>query len=256
MSRDPKHPSSFVHKVREQTRKYVHDLNEENGMLRQKVEVLECDKHILEARLEGADAELSQERSERRKLYSRMEAMEQLNASSAEEYAIVETQNNHLASLYTATYSLHGTLDREELLCVIQEIVLNLIGSEEFGIFELDRDGALQLVASTGLEGASYENLSPEDGIIGHTVRTGSQYLPGQDATEIVPASYESELTACVPLRVGDQTTGAIAVFRLLAQKRGLEPVDYELFDLLGNQAAVALYAASLHVRHGLVTAE
>jgi hypothetical protein len=256
VSQDPKDHSSFVDKVREHTRKYVHDLNEENGMLRQKVEVLECDKHILEARLQGLEAELSQEREERRKLYLRIEAMEQINASSAEEYAIVEAQNNNLASLYTATYSLHGTLNREKLLGVIQEIVLNLIGSEEIGIFQFDRNGALRLVASTGLDESRFEDLSTDDGIIGHTLRTGRRYLPGQEASETAPAPYESELTACVPLTVGNHTTGAIAVFRLLAQKRGLEPIDYELFDLLGSQAAVALYAVDCHARYGLVAAE
>jgi hypothetical protein len=249
MSQDPKISSNFVRKVREHTRRYVHDLTEENGMLRQKAEVLECDKHILEARVTALEAELSQEREERKKLFSRIQDMERQNAGSAAEYAVVESENNNLASLYTATYSLHGTLDREELLRVIQEIVLNLIGSEEIGILELDQDGALRLVASTGLKETSFQKLSLDDGIIGHTVRSGSLYLRGQDDAGIVPAPYESELTACVPLTVESQTIGAIALFRLLVQKRGFESVDYELFDLLGRQAAIALYAAGLHAR-------
>jgi hypothetical protein len=34
---------------------------------------------------------------------------------------------------------------------------------------------------------------------------------------------------------------------RLLEQKRSIEPVDYELFDLLATHAATALYCANLH---------
>jgi hypothetical protein len=52
-----------------------------------------------------------------------------------------------------------------------------------------------------------------------------------------------------VPLRLGESTTGAIAIFRLLPQKPGLEPLDYELFDLLGTHAAAALYCTGLHAR-------
>ena len=250
MSHDPKRPSDFVQKVREHTRKYLTDLKLENEMLHQKIEVLECDKHILEARLEGLETELSHERREREKLFERIETMELLRETSAAEYALVEEQNNSLASLYSATYSLHGTLDREEVIRVIKEIVINLIGSEEMGIFDYDESRALRLAASVGLEADSFEHLSPEKGIIGHVIRTGSRYLPDRKLEGIVPTPYESELTACVPLTVGGETVGAIAIFQLLGQKSGLVPLDYELLDLLGSQAAIALQAAELHARN------
>ena len=38
--------------------------------------------------------------------------------------------------------------------------------------------------------------------------------------------------------------TGAIAVFRLLGQKSGLEEIDLQLFDLLASHAATALYSS------------
>jgi len=38
-----------------------------------------------------------------------------------------------------------------------------------------------------------------------------------------------------------------IALFTLLAHKPGLADVDRELFELLGTQAATALYCADLH---------
>jgi GAF domain-containing protein len=41
--------------------------------------------------------------------------------------------------------------------------------------------------------------------------------------------------------------TGAIAIFRLLPQKVGLEEVDRELFELLATHAATALYCTQLH---------
>jgi hypothetical protein len=56
-----------------------------------------------------------------------------------------------LASLYVASYRLHATLDRGEALSIVQDIICNLIGSEEIAIFEADDSGAgLSLVASSG----------------------------------------------------------------------------------------------------------
>lgn len=250
MSDDIKRSSSFVSRIRDNTRKYLHELNEENAMLRQKTEVLECDKRILESNLVTLQSELEAERAEHKELFRRLEELEKLRASSAEEYALVEEQNNHLASLYSATYSLHGTLERDRVIGIIEEIVANLIGSEEVGVFEWsEADGELCLVASKGIDEAFYARLRPEEGIIGEAVRRRRAYLVGRSQVEATPAPGEEALTACIPLAIGEHLVGAIAVFRLLPQKQGIEPVDCELFELLGSQAAVAFYSATLHGR-------
>jgi len=46
---------------------------------------------------------------------------------------------------------------------------------------------------------------------------------------------------------VAGRITGAILVFRLLEHKQGLQPLDHELFELLGVHASTALYCANLH---------
>jgi hypothetical protein len=48
--------------------------------------------------------------------------------------------------------------------------------------------------------------------------------------------------------------SGAIALFRLLPQKSGIEAVDRELFELLATHAATALHCARLHARQGVVS--
>lgn len=250
MTDDSTRSSDFVSKVRDNTRKYLHEVSEENAVLRQKIEVLACDKQILEGGLVNLQEELEQERAERGKLFARIESMELLRVTSAEEYAVVEEQNNNLASLYSATYSLHGTLDRAEIFAVIQEIVANLIGSEEIGIFECDEESRLRLVLSQGLDESAFATISLEEGIIGESVRSGRPHFADAHESEAEPASYEANLSACVPLSVGDMRIGAIAIFRLLPQKEGIEPIDYELFDLLGSQASVALYTARLHSKY------
>ena len=58
--------------------------------------------------------------------------------------------------------------------------------------------------------------------------------------------TLEERLTACIPLVLDGKVTGAIAIFRLLPQKAGIEDVDRELFDLLATHAATALYCTSV----------
>ena len=61
-------------------------------------------------------------------------------------------QNSNLANLYVASYQLHGTLDRKQVIDTIQEIIANLVGSEEAGLYELDPGTqTLELVASFGI---------------------------------------------------------------------------------------------------------
>ncbi len=84
---------------------------------------------------------------------------------------------------------------------------------------------------------------------IGRTAATGERYVRNGNAPDPAATSEEGDLTACIPLRVDGKVTGAIALFRLLSHKPGLEEADHELFDLLGTQAATALYCAELHAR-------
>lgn len=248
MDGDPKQGPKFVERVRENTRRYVHALVEENATLRQKLEVLESHKHVLESWVKNLESALENEREEREKLLSRIDALEKIRASAAEEYAMVEQENNHLAHLYSATFSLHGTLDREKVLGVIQEIVINLIGSEEVAIFELDAEGRLELASCFGVDVDRLNGLTVENGLIARTVKSGLLYLR-EDGDSEGGGPGVSQLTTCVPLKIEGRVSGVIAVFKLLEQKQGLEPLDLELLDLLGNQAAIALHCASLHAR-------
>jgi hypothetical protein len=54
---------------------------------------------------------------------------------------------------------------------------------------------------------------------------------------------------AVLPLQIDERNVGVIAIFSTLRQKARFGMVDFELFRLLGRQAAVALVGASLFVR-------
>ena len=160
-----------------------------------------------------------------------------------------EAQVANLASLYVAVTSMHGALDRPSVLSSVQEIVTNLIGSEEMAIFETDpARGRLTLLASIGIEPGPYQEISVGDGAIGRAAATGERVIRNEGGS--LTEDGDAALTACIPLKVAGRIVGVLAVFRLLPHKGSLDAIDMDLFDVLAAHAASALlftrlYAAS-----------
>jgi GAF domain-containing protein len=135
------------------------------------------------------------------------------------------------------------------VLEAIQEIITNIIGSEELAIFRLEPGGqALTLVRSQGVDAERLRTVPLGQGLIGQTALKGELYVAptplraGEGFTEAV--------SACVPLSLEGRVYGAVAIFGLLPQKQALEGVDQELLALLAEQAAPALERAELYGRH------
>lgn len=245
---------SYILKVREDTRRYVQDLLNENEKLRRLVASHESEKGrllsekmTLQEKLLSLREELDRIYHEQSELRRQLAEIEAANQQYSHQYFEVEQQNNNLANLYVASFQLHSTLDRGEVLAAIKEIIINLIGSEELAIYEMDHDGAaLRLIGSFGIDPIAYATVPLGSGIIGKTAMTGDLFLPGK-GLDLARTPREANLTACVPLKLDGKVSGALAVFRLLPQKSALETVDYELFNLLATHAATALYLARLH---------
>ncbi len=263
---------SYVVRIWEETRRHTRELLEENGRLRELAARLEEDRQrlaeeagaaaaaeatVASLRARIAEVEMMAEsavghaqflehqvwgyRTRRDELERKLESLEQESRQRLESYIDLEAQNTNLANLYVASYRLHSTLDRREVLAGIQEIIINLIGSEELAVFESGNgEETPRLAASFGLEFGSFEEFPPEARqAIERCLRTREIAIGEADESDFRP-------TACIPLRVDERVIGAIAVFRLLQQKQGIESIDRELFDLLATHAATALYASSM----------
>ncbi|HYM60414.1 MAG TPA: GAF domain-containing protein [Thermoanaerobaculia bacterium] len=230
----------YVHRVQEETKRYTHDLLAENQRLQLIAERLEKECRLLEE-------EVARRRAERLQLLEQLRTFEDQSRTFAEQYTEVEQQNANLANLYVASYRLHSTLDKSEVLAAIQEIIINLIGSEEIAIFErAEGSDMLSLVASVGVDEAEYSAVRLGRGVIGSAAATGEIYIRTNGAAAV---QENTGLTACIPLVLQGRVLGVVAVFRLLQQKSGVEAIDRELFDLLGTHAAVALYCTTLHAQ-------
>lgn len=230
----------YVRRVQSDTRKLMQDLLAENERLRALAASVQADRDRLAEEAALLRREMEAQRERQARLETQLADAAAENRHFSEEFVVVEQQNSSLANLYVAMSRLHSTLDRDAVLSEVVDIVEFLVGCEQIALFDLD-EGALALAASKGIDARRWGRVAPGEGIVGRTAVTGEAWFaePG------VPAP--DELTACVPLRRDGRVAGVLALYRLLPQKGGkLEEVDHELLDLLGAQAANALYAASL----------
>lgn len=227
---------NYVAKARGQMQTYVRRLLDDNDALRVAQVELESNNTRLREEAARLQDELRATHAQQAQLMARLHDIREVSEQRLTEYTKLETINANLANLYVASYQLHSTLKREMVLAAIQEIVVNLVGSEEFAVFERDQDGAFDLAASVGIEPP---DLAAARERVAQATVSGETWVTAQ----------HGDFTACIPLKIDEAVTGFIVIRRLLAHKSGLEPVDLELFDLLGTHAAMALYTSSLQDR-------
>ena len=193
-------------------------------------------RHELLERIHSLEEECSSMRG-------RLVEAEQENGQFARRYVEIEEENNNLANLYVASYQLHSTLDMVEVIQIITEIVINLIGAEVFAIYLLDdATGELGAIAAEGMPASGFPTCQLGQGELGMAVAN-------QEATCRDGASSDDleRPLVTIPLVVQDRPLGAIAIYRLLQQKKGFTALDHELFNVLGGHAATAIFSARLY---------
>ena len=173
----------------------------------------------------------------------RLAQVESENQHFAERYLEIEEENNNLANLYVASYQLHSTLDLDEVLKIVIEIVINLIGAEVFAVSLVDeRGGELRAVAAEGAALDRFPAHALDAGPVGEALRSGRTAC-----WDPAPPGDLTRPRVCVPLVVQGHPIGAILIYSLLQQKDGFTALDHELFTVLGGHAATAVFAARLY---------
>jgi transcriptional regulator with GAF, ATPase, and Fis domain len=174
--------------------------------------------------------------------------VEEENKDFASKYIEVEEENNNLANLYVASYQLHSTLDFSEVLRIVVEIVINLIGAERFVVMLIDdKTNELVSVATEGLQASEAPRIRIGEGTIGKVTKDGESYF-AEDLSAINKFN-PLEPIVCIPLKIKEHVIGAIVIYKLLTQKAGFNNVDYELFNLLAGHAATAIFSSRLYTQ-------
>lgn len=231
---------------------FTQDLLKENERLRFQVLELEQGPGAVAVAAAGSAsgdskllARIRELEQEKEAILARIHQIEQENNDFAQRYVEIEQENNNLASLYIGSYQLHSTLDLPEVLQIIVEIVINLIGAEEFVLFLVnDRLRELQPVIAEGMEIADIPQIVIGDGIVGMAALTGENYFTGQVLQ--LGGDIASPLV-CIPLKIKDEIIGVLVISKLLIQKTSFDPVDFEMFTMLAAHAATAIFAARLY---------
>lgn len=198
------------------------------------------------AELERLQKRLEQLESEKNQLIERFKQVEEENKDFANRYVEIENENNNLANLYIASYQLHSTLDFKEVLRIILEIIINLIGAEQFAILLLDeKSHELKAVASEGIDKEDIPSVTLGTGIIGNAARSGENYFK-EDLSQ-QGAVNPLEPMVCIPMMIKERVIGEIVIYKLLQQKEKFTKLDYELFTLLAGHTATAVFSSKLY---------
>jgi hypothetical protein len=136
MQNDSDDVGRYIREVRTATQKLAKDLLWENEKLLALALTLNASKISLEEQVALLREEVERRIEVHAVIVEQLtDAEESVRALSAG-YVDAEQANSNLASLYAASCRLHGSLDREEVLSALKDIIINQIGSEEFAIFE------------------------------------------------------------------------------------------------------------------------
>ncbi len=243
---DPRKSQDFF-SIFTKAKEFTEELLKENERLRFRIAQLETSPPAASS---GGDAGSLQQRigeleTKLRDVETRFKRVEAENKEFADRYLDIEEQNNNLANLYVASYQLHSTLDYKEVVRIVQEIVINLIGAEAFHVFILnDKTGQLEVETSEGQE-APAGAVQLGQGKIGTSAASGENYFADNVASKV--ATPFDEPLAVIPLKIKETVIGVISINKLLVQKSAFTPMDYELFTLLAGHAATAIFSSKLY---------
>jgi GAF domain len=244
---DPSKKGQDFLQIVSKAKEFTEGLLKENERLRFKIASLESGgaKGGSEGRMQELQQRLHELEEKLAEVQARFKKVEEENKEFADRYIEIEEQNNNLANLYVASYQLHSTLDYKEVIRIVQEIVINLIGAEVFHLFMVsDKASQLELETSEG-QTPGRPSIPLGEGPIGKAAQSGENYF-AESVARREPSPYEEPI-AVIPLKIKDTVIGVISINKLLFQKTAFTTMDYELFTLLAGHAATAIFSARLY---------
>ncbi len=254
MSDPTKKNSMKITEMFEQGKAFTQEVIKENERLRMviadqnnKLRSLEsergCDFFTFKEKVNDLDRENRALIEELEDIKAQYNDMEKENWDFSERYLNVEHQNTSLLNLYVASQMLHSSLSFGHVIRAVNELVVNLIGSEAFRICLWDRGHKeLITISSMGTNLNPGDSSSPSESIQS-VLDSGQLWLAEEEAIGQGNAGV-------VPLKIGGEVFGVILIETLLYHKTSFVSGDSELFEMLGEHAAAALLASHLMTKH------
>lgn len=221
--------------------------------LEQRLRVLEGENASLRATVEADHAvrdllrKIETLELEKADLVSRFNRAEESRTSASSRMSDIELEFANLANLFVASSQLSSSLSPRSVARRIKEILAQLVGAEAYAMYLANADASeLVAIASEGVPGGKLGPVRIEGTVLGEVFASGEARV--NEETNSSEGSVERP-AAVLPLQLDERNVGVIAIFATLPQKNRFSTVDFELFRLLGRQAAAALVGASLFTR-------
>jgi GAF domain-containing protein len=177
-------------------------------------------------------------------LERRVSALEAENIHLTERALGAEQRLARAAQLYASVSQLHQAEDTDEVIVVVKEIVANLLGCEEMGIFDVVPLGPLcTYVDGIGLDADRFGTLPPTHPTIRAALTSREVVILADAMAEPV---HGRPLHAVVPLLDRGTVCGLVVLFSLLRQKPLLDAADRDLLEAMALHAGRALIHARL----------
>ena len=151
------------------------------------------------------------------------------------------------ARFRAARKRLEESRDQEDAIEGLREIAATFLGSEEIGLFRVDRDAAsFEVIGSFGIDPEEYD-LRQAIGKPGLERLMRGECHVEFGTRDRVGAAEKAQ--AFIPIRLANETMAILAVLRLLPQKIAFDKSDMELFKLLSEEAALPLFGRNGHAK-------
>ena len=154
------------------------NLLEENREIREELDRLRSENARMRTQLASDDAmrdlvkRIDALEGERRALMEHSRGVEETSKENESRTVEIEAELHELANLYIASSHLHSSLSVRGVMRHLGELLQQLMGSERYAIYLLDRDGtAARAVLAHGI--ANVPAISMGEGAIGECLQTG-----------------------------------------------------------------------------------
>jgi GAF domain-containing protein len=158
-----------------------------------------------------------------------------------------DTRVGDFMKLFVTIRAMIESRDANAALASLQDILVNVIGCEQFTIYSIDpRDRMLVPVSGSSAFVRASDGISLDQSWLGDVVRSGVMLV----TTKRQPGERRvADVAAVVPLKVLDRVVGAIVIGSLLPHRELLGGRDREILGLLAAYAATAIIAADRRAR-------
>ncbi|MDT8423661.1 MAG: response regulator [Desulfuromonadales bacterium] len=177
-------------------------------------------------------------------LHQRILELEKENQVFAEQLVTIEEVNNNLTNLYVASSKLHSVVKRDEVISIIKEIVINFVGSEKFALLlKGKQNGTLHYAAGEGFTPDDFTAVDQHQLV--EVLASGESYYT--EGPVVAGSDDPAAPLAAIPISIRGENIGVLAIYRLFVQKESFQPVDYQLFTMMAEHAASALFTSALY---------